>query len=222
MFCSRSLTSTPCVPFFTRKPSVRPSSDAYAIIHSASAAYGTLHFTPLRTKSPLDRAAIVFKAALSKLYRGSMSAAEAGEYASEQNCGRSSALCCSLPHSSTGKATRFGADNASAPDRSPHASSSAASTPVTAERSPKPPYCSGMLAGNRPSSQPPAKTDAPSSPCSSASRARSRSSLEANLRAPSMNICCSSEGSNENITILHDLVCPCRRPLCGRRRTTPM
>ncbi len=59
---------------------------------------------------------------------------------------------------------------ASAPARPPQPSSSAASAPVTADRSPKPPKASGRLAGSNPSSQPERVVDTGSAPASSAAR----------------------------------------------------
>jgi hypothetical protein len=63
-------------------------------------------------------------------------------------------FCASLPIKASGRAKSPGFITAMAPARSPKASSSAASTPVTAVRSPKPPYSSGIEACKTPSSQP--------------------------------------------------------------------
>src|ERR1700752_974950 len=169
---------------------------------SASFAKGTNAFSPWRMYSSFCSRAVVCKSLGSKSKVYSISAAVNGLHAPSLIPGKYVCFCSSLPAMRIGVANRLGVSTPSVPAKSPKAISSIASTPVTALRSPKPPYTSGTEACNRPSSQPLFKIFFFSSLLSSASCAAVRKSLIANFPTASISICCSSVGSNEYILSL--------------------
>ena len=172
--CSARAPSRPQArrcPSAPGRPGCAPSSAAYTSIHSASAAYGTLHFTPSSTYVAVRARACVAQRARveveARLLPGG-GARRVGVTGRRPAGAPPSAR--SVPPSSTGSATRAGASSASAPATSPQASSSQKSAPVTTERCPKPPCASGRLAGRSASSQPACVQRGAGSPLSSAAR----------------------------------------------------
>jgi hypothetical protein len=125
--------------------------------------------------------------------RGSTIASEPGTKL-EPTKRASACFCPSSPHSAIGSADRPGDRTASAIARSPQASSSAISAPVTALRSPPPPAPSGRALATSPSSWAAVSTFSGSFALSSHSRATGRISFWANCRTVSITSCCSSVG----------------------------